>query len=194
MSRGEDPEGPGGRPRASDRAALEGIVFVLSTGCRWCDLQPQMGCGSGVICWRRLRHWHDADVWERLHQTILDELGQRDAICWERHCIDAVSVRARGFPPTASSGGHASASPCAPVPPSLRRGAVPDRCVRARTGALRRGASHAEVDLSAVVGHTQVTHHHLAAVVRMRGAMLLTPGQVFATSCPEVVHLGAVGA
>ncbi|MDO5066981.1 MAG: IS5 family transposase [Propionibacteriaceae bacterium] len=89
------PKGPGGRPRASDRAALEGIMFVLSTGCRWRDLQPQMGFGSGVTCWRRLRHWQDAGVWERLHRTILDELGQLDAICWERHCIDAVSVRAK---------------------------------------------------------------------------------------------------
>lgn len=88
-------KGPGGRPRASDRAALEGILFVLSTGCRWRDLQPQMGFGSGVTCWRRLRHWQEAGVWERLHHLILDELGQLGAIDWERHCIDAVSVRAK---------------------------------------------------------------------------------------------------
>lgn len=54
-----------------------------------------MGFGSGVTCWRRLRHWQEAGVWERLHHLILDELGQLGAIDWERHCIDAVSVRAK---------------------------------------------------------------------------------------------------
>ncbi|WP_425341932.1 transposase [Amycolatopsis coloradensis] len=41
------PRGPGGRPRIDDRAALEGILFVLDTGCRWRELPEQLGCGSG---------------------------------------------------------------------------------------------------------------------------------------------------
>ena len=48
------PRGPGGRPRIDDRAALEGILFVLDTGCRWRDLPEQLGCGSGHTAWRRL--------------------------------------------------------------------------------------------------------------------------------------------
>lgn len=38
------PRGPGGRPRIDDRAALEAILFVLRTGCRWRDLPPQLRC------------------------------------------------------------------------------------------------------------------------------------------------------
>lgn len=88
-------QGPGGRPRVGDRHVLEGILFVLTTGCRWRDLPTEMGWGSGVTCWRRLRDWHEAGVWERLHRTILDRLGQQGLIDWSRGCLDGVSVRAK---------------------------------------------------------------------------------------------------
>jgi transposase len=41
---------------------LEGILFVLDTGCRWRDLPEQLGCGCGHTAWRRLREWQDAGV------------------------------------------------------------------------------------------------------------------------------------
>tara|TARA_R110000824_G_scaffold194777_1_gene377444 strand:+ start:4753 stop:4866 length:114 start_codon:yes stop_codon:yes gene_type:complete len=37
-----------------------------------------MGCGSGVTCWRRLRDWHEAGVWKKLHQTLLEYLQEAD--------------------------------------------------------------------------------------------------------------------
>ena len=88
-------KGPGGRPRIDDRAALEGILFVLHTGCRWRDLPLQLGCGSGHTAWRRLRAWQAAGVWDRLHQAVLDELSDAAVIDWSRGCIDAVAVRAK---------------------------------------------------------------------------------------------------
>lgn len=51
------PRRKGGRPRVSDRATLAGILFVLLTGIPWERLPQEMGCGSGVTCWRRLRDW-----------------------------------------------------------------------------------------------------------------------------------------
>jgi len=87
--------GPGGRPRIGDRAALEGIVFVLDTGCRWRDLPAGLGCGSGHTAWRRLREWQAAGVWERLHRLVLDELSDADVLDWSRACIDGVAVRAK---------------------------------------------------------------------------------------------------
>ena len=53
----------GGRPFVPDRAALTGIVFVLKTGIPWEYLPQEMGCGSGMTCWRRLRDWQRAGVW-----------------------------------------------------------------------------------------------------------------------------------
>ena len=91
----EPPKPQEGRPRVEDRAALSGIIFVLKSGLPWEMLPQQMGYGSGVTCWRRLREWQEAGVWERLHQTLLDRLGQADQIEWERACLDSASIPAK---------------------------------------------------------------------------------------------------
>jgi transposase len=85
----------GGRPRIPNRACLTGILFVLRSGIPWELLPPEMGCGSGVTCWRRLRDWQEAGVWDRLHRTLLDRLGEADRIDWARASLDSASVPAK---------------------------------------------------------------------------------------------------
>ena len=63
-----------GRKPVPDRAALTGILFVLRTGIRWRDLPAEMGCGSGVSCWRRLRDWQQAGVWPLMAQLLAEQL------------------------------------------------------------------------------------------------------------------------
>ena len=91
----EAPKPQGGRPRVEDRAALSGIIFVLKSGIPWEMLPQEMGCGSGVTCWRRLREWQEAGVWERLHQVLLDRLGEADQIEWERAFLDSATIPAK---------------------------------------------------------------------------------------------------
>jgi transposase len=86
----------GGRPRIDDHATFTGILFVLKSGIPWEMLPQEMGCGSGMTCWRRLKEWHEAGVWERLHKALLDRLGQADEIDWERASLDSASVAAPG--------------------------------------------------------------------------------------------------
>src|SRR3712207_3395597 len=59
-------------------------------------LPQEMGCGSGMTCWRRLKEWNEAGVWERLHWRLLDRLGEADQIDWQRASLDSASVAAPG--------------------------------------------------------------------------------------------------
>ncbi len=87
------PSPKGGRRRSvDDRAALNGILFVLQTGVAWEDLPKELGWGSGMTCWRRLRQWQAAGVWAKLHQAMLVKLRQHDRIDWSRASLDSASV------------------------------------------------------------------------------------------------------
>jgi transposase len=92
----EPPGEKGGRPPVSDRAALTGILFVLKSGIPWEDLPQEMNCGCGMSCWRRLRDWQAAGVWDKLHHLMLDRLRAADKIDWSRASVDSSSIRAVG--------------------------------------------------------------------------------------------------
>src|SRR3954470_14046132 len=66
------------------RACLTGILFVLRSGipCR------------GMTCWRRLRDWQRAGVWDLIHFALLDWLARNDEIEWSRAVVDSCSIRA----------------------------------------------------------------------------------------------------
>lgn len=83
-----------GRKRLDDRKVLCGILFVLCTGIRWEWLPPELGYGSGMTCWRRLRDWHNAGVWQQLHQVLLDELNAAGKLDTSRAVIDGSHIRA----------------------------------------------------------------------------------------------------
>lgn len=85
-----------GRKRLDDRRCLTGILFVLRTGIPWEHLPQEMGCGSGMTCWRRLREWQGAGVWEKVHHLLRNRLRQADAIDWSRAAADSSTIRAVG--------------------------------------------------------------------------------------------------
>lgn len=83
-----------GRKPIGHRQALTGILFVLKTGIPWEYLPQEMGCGSGMTCWRRLRDWQKAGVWDKIMHVLLDRLREADQIEWSRAVVDSASVRA----------------------------------------------------------------------------------------------------
>ena len=84
---------PGRKPLAN-RAVLNGIVFVLKTGINWDDLPAELGWGGSRTCRQRLHDWHEAGVWQKLHQALLSKLRGAGKIDWSRAAVDSSKVRA----------------------------------------------------------------------------------------------------
>jgi transposase len=64
---------PGRRPVA-DRLVLTGILTVLARDIGFERLPAELGYGSGMTCWRRLRDWQRAGVWPSVVALLRDEL------------------------------------------------------------------------------------------------------------------------
>ncbi|MGP8296735.1 IS5 family transposase [Streptomyces inhibens] len=93
-----------GRKRLDSRRVLCGILFVLYTGIRWEFLPQELGFGSGMTCWRRLRDWKRAGVWQHLHELLLSELRAADLLDFSRAAVDSSHIRAmKGGPATGPS-------------------------------------------------------------------------------------------
>src|SRR5215472_5263412 len=75
-----------GRPRAPDRQTIEGILYVLITGCRWQDLPREYGAPTTV--WQRLRRWGEEGVWERIWRAALAALVERGELDWSIAFLD----------------------------------------------------------------------------------------------------------
>ncbi|MGW7619961.1 IS5 family transposase [Streptomyces antimycoticus] len=100
---------PPGRKRLDSRKVLCGILLVLYSGIRWEFLPQELGFGSGMTCWRRLRDWNEAGVWQRLHELLLSALWAADLLDFSRAAVDSSRIRVmKGGPAT--------------VPPPVDRG------------------------------------------------------------------------
>lgn len=90
----EHPPSPkGGRPRADDRACLEGILWLLRAGARWQDIPVDLPSGS--TCWRRLQEWAAEGVLERIQALLVRELDTLGRVDLSELLADATFIRAK---------------------------------------------------------------------------------------------------
>ena len=82
-----------GRPRAHDRKTLNGILYMLRTGCRWQDVPREYG--SPATCWRRLRRWEEEGIWERIWRSLLALLDEQEKLEWARAFLDGSFIPAK---------------------------------------------------------------------------------------------------
>lgn len=82
-----------GRARVDDRKTINGILFVLRSGCRWKDLPREYGAPS--TCWKRLVRWQREGVWKRVLRVLLGQLGKRGRLKLSHGILDASFAAAK---------------------------------------------------------------------------------------------------
>ena len=67
---------------------------MLRTGIAWQQLPQELGYGSGMTCWRRLKEWQQAGVFQALHERLLAQLRAAGRLDLSRAVCDSASLRA----------------------------------------------------------------------------------------------------
>ena len=81
------------RPRVPNRAAMNGIFFVLRTGCQWNALSATGICSSSSAH-RRFQEWVDAGVFERIWALGLETYEALQGIDWRWQAVDGAMHKA----------------------------------------------------------------------------------------------------
>jgi transposase len=80
-----------GRPLADPRRTLNGMLYVLKTGCPWADMPRKYG--SPTTCWRRLQQWTEDGTWDRIWRALLSQLDAQTKIEWVKHSSTVLLYR-----------------------------------------------------------------------------------------------------
>ena len=90
----ESPERPkGGRPRVASRPCVEGILWILRTGAPWRHLPRHFP--SPATCWRRLKAWTEAGIWEKAWARLLRRLDRQGRVAHEESFADGTFSSAK---------------------------------------------------------------------------------------------------
>src|SRR3954447_14849959 len=87
----EKPNNTVGRPVIPFRKVLDGIVYVLRSGCQWKMLPKEFGSGS--TCHRRFQQWVQMDIFKKIWIILLKEYDHKKGIKWTWQSIDSISIK-----------------------------------------------------------------------------------------------------
>jgi transposase len=88
----EKPPGTNGRPIVPFRQVMDGILYVLRTGCQWKALPAEYGSGS--TCHRRFQGWVRRGVFEKLWARLLTRYDDLRGVAWRWQSLDSATVKA----------------------------------------------------------------------------------------------------
>jgi transposase len=87
----EKPGNTVGRPIVPFRKVMDGVMFILRTGCQW-KMRPSE-YGSGSTCHRRFQEWVRTDIFKRVWSRVLKEYDNIKGIGWNWQSLDSISVK-----------------------------------------------------------------------------------------------------
>jgi putative transposase len=76
----EPPKPKGGRPRMDNRKAMEAILYMLRSGCKWEGIPRSLGAPSTVR--RRFREWQELGVFQRMWRAGLLTYDEMRVLVW----------------------------------------------------------------------------------------------------------------
>jgi len=76
----------------NDRLVVNGILYVLVTGCRWTDLPAKYG--SYKTCWDRFRRWSVMGVWSKILEALIAMGYSTGRLRLDRVAVDSTTVKA----------------------------------------------------------------------------------------------------
>lgn len=80
-----------GRPIVSYRKVLDGILYILRTGCQWKMLPKEYGSGS--TCHRRFQEWNRLDLFKKIWVKLLTIYDNLNGINWTWQSLDSISLK-----------------------------------------------------------------------------------------------------
>jgi transposase len=81
----------GGRPRADLRQVMNGIFYILRTGCHWKAVPREYGSGSTIH--RYFQEWVELGVFQRLWRDRLRQYDRRRRIGWSWQSLDGAMTK-----------------------------------------------------------------------------------------------------
>ena len=82
----------GGRPRVDRRVVVDGILYVLRTGCQWNSVPAEFG--SSTTLHRYFHEWTRKGVFFRLWKEALREYDSLQGIDWGWQSLDGAITKA----------------------------------------------------------------------------------------------------
>jgi putative transposase len=82
-----------GRPRADPRRILNGIIYVMRSGCQWNRLPEAYGSDSTVH--RTMQRWIQRGVLQRFWMVLIEHCQELGGVDWQWQSADGAMGKAR---------------------------------------------------------------------------------------------------
>ena len=79
-----------GRPRVKNRDVMEGIWYVLWTGCQWKSIRKEWFNVSSSVLHERFQTWQEQGIFEKLFKTIVKYYARERKIGWKWQSVDSM--------------------------------------------------------------------------------------------------------